>query len=72
MKKVEMTDFINGVATDVDMAQELFDETHGELEEITDVDDYEDAVMKLDLEGHSPKHIYRCGAALVCLTTDFD
>ena len=81
MKKVEMTEFLNGVATfnadpycveDKVMAQELFDETQGELEEITDVDDFEDAVLKLDLEGHSPKHIYRCGTALVCLSTDFD
>lgn len=54
------------------MAQELFDETQGELEEITDVDDFEDAVLKLDLEGRSPKRIYRCGTALVCLSNDFD
>ena len=81
MKKIEMTEFINGVATfnadpycveDENMAQELFDETQGELEEITDVDDFEDAVLKLNLEDHSSKHIYRCGTALVCLSTDFD
>ena len=44
MKKIEMIEFINGVATfnadpycveDEVMAQELFDETQGELEEIT-------------------------------------
>lgn len=70
MKKIEMTEFLNGVATfnadpycveDEVMAQELFDETQGELEEITNVDDFEDAVLKLDLEGRSPKRIYRCG-----------
>ena len=81
MKKIEITEFINGVATfnadpycveDVNMAQELFDETQGELEEVTNVDDFEDAVLKLNLEDHSPKHIYRCGTALVCLSTDFD
>ena len=52
MKKVEITEFLNGVATfNADpycvenevMAQELFDETQGELEEVTDVDDFEDA-----------------------------
>ena len=72
MKKIEMTEFLNGVATfnadpycveDEVMAQELFDETQGELEEITNVDDFEDAVLKLDLEGRSPKRIYRCGTA---------
>lgn len=81
MKKIEITSFINGVATfnadpycveDEVMAQELFDETQGELEEITDVDDFEDAILKLDLEGRSPKRIYRCGTALVCLSNDFD
>ena len=81
MKKIEMTEFLNGVATfnadpycveDEVMASELFDETQGELEEITNVDDFEDAVLKLDLEGRSPKRIYRCGTALVCLSNDFD
>ena len=50
----------------------LFDETQGELEEVTNVDDFEDAVLKLNLEDHSPKRIYRCGTALVCLSNDFD
>lgn len=81
MKKIKMTEFTNSVATfNADpycvegevMAQELFNETLGELEEITDVDDFEDAVLKLNLEGRSPKRIYRCGTALVCLPTDFD
>lgn len=81
MKKVELSDFINGVATfnadpycveNEDMAQELYDETQGNLEEVTDEDDLADAVAKLDLDGHSLKHIYRCGAALVCLPLDFD
>lgn len=81
MKKIKMTEFANSVATfnadpycveDEVMTQELFDETQGELEEITDVNGFEDAVLKLNLEGRSPKHIYRCGTALVCLPTDFD
>lgn len=81
MRKIELSEFINGVATfnadpycveDEGMAQELFNETQGELEEIIDVDDFKDAAAKLDMEGHSPKHIYRCGSAIVCLQRDFD
>lgn len=81
MKIEELSEFINGVATfnadpycveNEEQAQELYNETQGELEEITDEYDFEDATEKLDLVGRSPKHIYKCGSALVCLPYDFD
>lgn len=79
--KIQANNFLYGVATfnadpycieNEDMCNELYAETEGELEEVVDGDDFEDATSKLDLEGHNPKHIYRCGSALVCLQEDFD
>jgi len=81
MKIQNISEFINGVATfnadpycveNEEQAQELSDETHGELTEIVDEDELEDAAAKLDLTGHRFDHIYKCGSALVCLPYDFD
>lgn len=73
-----MKGFIGSVATynanpfcvDEEMAKKLFEESQGILEEILDFEEYADAVLLLDIGGKSPKHIYKCGYAIVCLKKD--
>ena len=77
---IEAKDFLHAVATfnadpycveDDDMCEELFKETHGELEEITDEEEFKIAALQLDLADKNPQHIYKCGSAKVCLNEDF-